>query len=242
VVKRSLEASCTHDMCVTGATDQELDSLRSSAFNATEPRVGGMSKTMSPALMGGRDFDPIHRCSRDLVVALHRALWEGWLPEQVLQAGFAAELARAQSAERWQSSKALERAGLPQGALPFRQLRRWTSVGKGSAADAMRWPPLADKEKGYARCGAAPGTLRHRHVERSDGWEGLDLPAAMAGLKARGDSDAARALAGTLPLAEPQHRWAPSCGALVDGSAFDAEAADLTAAGCAVIALPPGPE
>ncbi|CAK0890783.1 unnamed protein product, partial [Prorocentrum cordatum] len=306
VVKCGVEASCTHGVCVTGATNQELDSLRSIAFDATEPRAGGKSKTMGFALTGGCDFDPIHRCAGPWQrMTLKRLDWEmeglgcwttpadhEYCPLQYAPWTTRTRKLVAQSVERWQSSKVLEQAGLPQGVLPLRQLRRWTSVGKGSAADAKRWPPLTDEEKGYvrsvlvdgqwlnerrhaarpclarsplcSRCGAAPGTPRHQHVECSDGWGGLDLPAAMAGLKAHGDSDAVRALAGRLLLAEPRHHWAPSCGdvlcdvrwlvgggdpflggeVFVDGSAFDAEAADLAAAGCAVIALalPPGPE
>ena len=81
---------------VVGMNAQELNSARSIAFKAIEPRPAAKSRTMALALMGDK-FDPMHKASAAPIGMLHRALWEGWLPRRVLSFAFEQAQQRATS-------------------------------------------------------------------------------------------------------------------------------------------------
>ncbi|CAK0862234.1 unnamed protein product [Prorocentrum cordatum] len=260
---------------------------------------------MALMLTGGSDFDPMFRCSSEVVFTLHRACWEGWLPMHVLQDCFAAEAERVrtwsqargplgaailalrrlgwsvdslgqwatpdglryapldydprttkrvvcESVARWQSSHVLEGQGLDPGVLPIRQLRRWTEHGRGSAAEARKWPPLTREGRGYVRSVPVDG---QRPQERRRDAGLADHPFC-----ARCSRPDICALVSRLLMAMPQGTWRPSCGDVLhnvrcvigdgsffdsgevftDGSAFDAKSHGTAVAGGAVVELSPG--
>ncbi|CAK0812915.1 unnamed protein product, partial [Prorocentrum cordatum] len=90
--KQGVEVSFACGVCCAGLSDADLDAARATAFRSVEIRPSGKSRTAVLATIGG-DRDPVFKAACDSARALHRAVWEQWLPRQALDKAFAAALA-----------------------------------------------------------------------------------------------------------------------------------------------------
>jgi len=155
VARTGLLPAVGFGIAVTGLNDSELHALRSQVFKAVEARTAAKSRTLALMLMPNKYVDPIYAASVEPVVMLVRALWEQWLPRNVLSDCLAWNIANVRS---WSQARGPLAAAL----LSLRRIG-WEMLS----------PSLWRTRKGtcFDPCTAGPWVVRKLIQRDGEGWQ-----------------------------------------------------------------------